>query len=86
MELVTEFLFEEVLILIPALLIIGKVLKETPNFKDWLIPHTLLVLGVILSVFMMGFEVDSVVQGILVSGTAVFGHELYKQSVERDEW
>lgn len=58
--------------------------KSTPNFKDWLIPYVLLILGIVFAVFLMGFNVDAVIQGVLVSGAAVFGHELYKQGKERD--
>lgn len=84
MEFLNEFLIDEALILIPALLILGKVFKETPGFKRWLIPYALLIVGIVLSTLMLGFNVEAFVQGILVSGAAVFGHELYKQAKERD--
>lgn len=76
---IMEFLLEEALILIPVLLIVGKLLKRTPSIKDWLIPYVLLVLGVALSLLVMGLHVDAVVQGVLVTGAAVFGHQLLKQ-------
>ncbi len=84
MEFLNEFLIDEALILIPALIILGKIFKETPGFKQWLIPYALLIVGIVLSVLMLGANVDAFVQGILVSGTAVFGYELYKQAKERD--
>lgn len=84
MELLNEYLFDDALVIIPALLILGKIFKETPKFKDWLIPHVLLVLGIVFAVALMGFNVDAVIQGVLVSGAAVFGHQLYKQVKERD--
>lgn len=83
MELLNEYLIEEALIVIPALLILGKIIKETPNVKTWTIPYILLVLGVSITVAMLGFNVDSIIQGVLVSGAAVFGHELYKQAIEK---
>lgn len=80
MEILNEYLIEEALIVIPALLILGKIIKETPNVKAWTIPYVLLVLGVVITVAMLGFNVDAIIQGVLVSGAAVFGNQLYKQA------
>lgn len=85
MKHLMEYIVEQALIVIPVLLILGKMLKETPRFKDWLIPYLLLILGVVFSTFLMGFNVDSVIQGILVTGAAVLVHQGYKQAVEREE-
>ncbi len=82
-EILNEYIVEQALIVIPVLLILGKIIKETPKVKDWLIPYTLLVLGIIFTVFLTGFNVDSVIQGVLVSGAAVFGNQLFKQTKER---
>jgi len=85
MDYLNEYLIEEALIVIPVLLILGKIIKETPTFKDWLIPYILLILGVGLSVALLGVNIDAVLQGVLVSGAAVFGNQLFKQYVERDD-
>lgn len=84
MEFIIDYIVDQALIVIPVLLILGKIFKETPSFKDWLIPYLLLLLGIIFTTFLMGFNVDAFIQGILVSGAAVFGHQLYIQAVERD--
>ena len=83
-ELLNEFLIEEALIVIPVLLILGTIVKGTPRFKDWTIPYVLLLLGVSFTVALTGFNVDSIIQGILVSGAAVFGNQLYKQAKHKD--
>lgn len=80
-----DFILEDALILIPVLVIIGKILKGTPKLPTWLIPYILLVLGVIFSVFLIGFTVHGIVQGVLVSGTAVFTHQLFKQAKNKDK-
>lgn len=82
---ITKYLIDEALILIPVLFIIGAIIKQTPKFYDWVIPYVLLILGVVLSMFLVGFNVDGVIQGVLVSGASVFGNELFKQFNERDE-
>lgn len=83
-EILNEYIIEKALIVIPVLFILGEIIKETPNAKDWLIPYILLVLGIIFTVALIGFNVDAVIQGVLVSGAAVFGNELIKQAIERD--
>lgn len=81
---IVDFLIDEALILIPALMILGKIFKETPYVRDWMIPHMLLVIGIVMSIAMLGADVHAIVQGILVTGSAVLGHELIKQSLERE--
>lgn len=79
MDFIIDYIVDQALIVIPVLLILGKIFKETPNIKDWLIPYVLLILGVCFATFLMGFNVDAVIQGVLVSGAAVFGHQLFVQ-------
>lgn len=84
MELLTEYILDQALIVIPVLLILGAFIKATPKVKDWLIPYILLALGIIFAVGLMGFDIDAVIQGVLVSGAAVFGHQLYAQTKHRE--
>ncbi len=84
MDFLTDYIVDQALIVIPVLLILGKMIKETDVIKDKYIPVSLLGFGVAFATMLMGFNVDALIQGVLVAGTAVFGHELYKQSKERD--
>lgn len=86
MELLKEYLLDEALVVIPVLLILGKFIKGTPRLYDWIIPYVLLVIGVAFAVALIGFNVDAVIQGVLVAGAAVFGNELIKQAKERDDY
>jgi len=83
-EILNEYLIQEALIVIPVLLILGKIIKVTDLIKDKYIPVTLLFVGIAFAVALIGLNVDAVIQGILVAGGAVFGYELYKQSKEHD--
>ncbi len=80
LELLNEYLVQEALVVIPVLLILGKIIKGTDMIKDKFIPVTLLAVGIVFALFLIGLNADAVLQGILVAGAAVFGHELYKQS------
>jgi hypothetical protein len=79
----SAYIMDEALILIPVLMIIGKIIKNTPKLKNWIIPYILLLLGIVLAGFIMGFTVKSFIQGVLVAGTAVFGHQIVKQTIEK---
>ena len=82
MEII-EYIINEALIIIPVLWILGSFLKKTPRVQDWTIPWVLLVAGMLFAIGIIGFNVDAVVQGVLVAGAAVLGHQLVKQTTER---
>lgn len=79
MEFLYDYIIEQALIVVPVLLVIGQILKSTPRMRDWLIPYILLVLGVAFTIGIMGINIQAIVQGVLVSGAAVFANQLYKQ-------
>ncbi|MBU8908478.1 phage holin family protein [Desertibacillus haloalkaliphilus] len=83
-ELVNHII-EEAYILIPVLLVLGTMLKKTPNIKDWLIPYIVLFIGVGFSIALLGFNVDAVIQGVIVAGVSVFGHQMLKQYKKKDD-
>jgi len=75
-----QFVKDEALILIPVLLIIGKMIKISKLVSSRFIPLILLGISLIFSTAIFGFSYQSAIQGVLIAGTAVFGHQLYKQS------
>ncbi|MFA9557002.1 phage holin family protein [Evansella sp. AB-rgal1] len=78
-----HYVVEEALILVPVLIIIGKIIKNTPRVANWTIPYILLVIGITLAGLIMGFSIESFIQGVLVTGTAVFTHQIVKQSLNK---
>ncbi len=78
MELL-EYIVDKALILIPVLNILGMILKNMEKIPDNLIPLILLAFGVLGAVALSGFSADSVIQGILVTGAAVYGNQIVKQ-------
>lgn len=75
-----NYITSNALILVPVLYIIGMILKSTPKVSDWTIPYILLPLGILGTIGLIGFSLDSVIQGILVAGAAVFTNQLIKQA------
>ena len=80
-----NYIIENALILIPVLYIIGSFLKNLENIKDKYIPLVLLTIGIGFSVAIIGFSVDAIIQGILVSGATVLRNQLIKQYKKENE-
>lgn len=80
METIKEFVIDQALIIIPVLYIIGTIIKGTEKINDKYIPLILLPISIIFCLFVVGFNVQGVIQGILVCGTAVYANQLLVQA------
>ena len=74
-----EYIVENALILIPVLNVLGVIIKGIEKIPDKYIPLILLGVGILGTVAILGVSPESVVQGVLVTGTAVYGNQLVKQ-------
>lgn len=82
---ILEFITENAYIMVPALWVIGYIIKHTEWILDKYIPITLLIISLGFSPFLLGgWTPENIVQSVLVAGGAVFVNELQKQS-GRDE-
>jgi EamA domain-containing membrane protein RarD len=77
---IESFVIEKALILIPALYVLGMVLKNATIVNDKYIPPIILFFGIIGAISLMGFTPEAVIQGVLVTGSTVFVNQLIKQS------
>ncbi len=78
MEILT-YITENALILIPVLLIIGQIIKSIQKIPDKWIPLILLPIGIVGAMALGSWTVDSAIQGVLVTGCAVYGNQIVKQ-------
>lgn len=76
---ILSYITENSLILIPVLLVLGQIIKNIEIIPDKWIPLIILPFGIIGALALGGVSADSVIQGILVSGAAVYGNQIYKQ-------
>lgn len=81
----TQYLKDGALILIPALYIIGMIIKNAERIPNKYIPIILLVCGIVGAIGILGFNMQAVIQGILVTGASVYTNQLVKQC-RKDEW
>ena len=79
-----SYLIDEALVLIPVLIILGWIIKDLSPITNKYIPVILLVFGIGGAIALMGISVDSVIQGILVAGAAVYGNQIYKQLTKEE--
>ena len=75
-----NYIAENALVLIPVIYIIGMFLKGLKGVSDKHIPFVLMFISIAFSVAMLGLNVDSIIQGILIAGATVLSNQLIKQS------
>lgn len=80
----TQYISQNALILVPVLYIIGIIIKNTEEIKDKYIPIILLGIGILGSVGIMGISVNSIIQGVLVTGASVYANQLIKQTCKKE--
>ena len=76
---ILSYIMENALVLIPVLVIIGQIIKNIQAIPDKWIPLILLPIGIAGALALGGLSVDSAIQGILVTGAAVYGNQIVKQ-------
>ena len=81
---ILQYIMDNALILIPVLVIIGMLLKNVDVIPDKWIPLILLPLGIAGAIGLMGLNMDAAVQGVLVTGAAVDGHQIAKQMRKKE--
>lgn len=73
-----DYIIGNAVILIPALIVLGQIIKVTPTPNKW-IPLILLPFGIVGTMAIVGWTVEGAIQGVLVTGAAVYGNQIYKQ-------
>lgn len=74
------YITESALVVIPVLLIIGVMFKDSKRIKDKYIPILLLVVGVLLTIGLRrNMGADTIVQGVLVTAASVYLNQIVKQ-------
>lgn len=74
-----SYITENALILIPVLVVIGQIIKNIQLIDNKWIPLILLPLGVVGAMTLGGWTVDAAIQGVLVTGAAVYSNQVVKQ-------
>lgn len=78
---ITEYIRPDAIILIPALYIIGIFLRQTPRIPFWSHSWIKVIFAVIACLLHYGYQIESVIQGILATGAAVLSRDLLSITV-----
>ena len=78
MEILT-YITDNAFIMIPVLLVVGQMLKNIDKIADKWIPLILLPVGILGAMALGSWTFDNAVQGVLVTGAAVYGNQIVKQ-------
>lgn len=70
----------KLLIVVAACWVIGYVLKQTPSVPNWSIVYIVTLVAVVLTVWLLGWGPESLIQGVLCGAFAVYGNQLVKQA------
>ncbi|MEH7113375.1 phage holin family protein [Neobacillus niacini] len=76
-----KYIRSDALILVPVLYIISMLLRQTPFIPVWTHAWIQLFFAVIACLLYYGLEIQSVVQGILVTGVAVITSNLFNNTI-----
>ncbi|MEG0297635.1 MAG: phage holin family protein [Clostridium sp.] len=72
-------------IVIAATYVMGIYLKSQPRVKDHYIPTVLVLLAIVASMLISGFNVNSLLQGILCWGISIGINQTAKQIIKGEE-
>lgn len=84
-DLIWQFIRKDALILIPTLYILGLILRQTPKIPVWTHAWILLFVAVFSCLLYYGWEIQSVVQGILVTGVAILAKDLIHKTIAQSK-
>lgn len=82
-NVIAGFINPELLIVVVACWVIGFILKKTPKIPDWTIVYGVALVAVVCAVSLLGFSVQSILQGILCAAVAVYGNQVFKQTTKK---
>ncbi|MCC0681041.1 phage holin family protein [Clostridioides sp. ES-S-0005-03] len=85
MDNLISFIPEQLLILVAALYVIGAGCKKYKQLDNKYIPVVLLALGIGFSVWMLGLNPTSILQGVICWGISIGINQTYKQLKEENK-
>lgn len=79
-NMIFELIDPALIIVVAVCWVLGFILKKTPQVKDWTIIYIVTAIALLLTVWMLGFGPESLIQGVLCGAFAVYGNQFVKQA------
>lgn len=83
-DAIFELINPRLFIVVAACWAFGYMLKQTPRIPDWTIVYIVTTAAVLLTIWLLGFGPEAIIQGILAGAFSVYGHQLIKQTRDRE--
>lgn len=79
---IMELLDPRLIIVLAACWVVGYVLKQTPRVPNWTIVYVVTIFSIGLTIWILGWGPESLIQGVLTGAVAIYGNQLLKQGVK----
>ncbi|MFU1798705.1 phage holin family protein [Paenibacillus azoreducens] len=83
-DTIYELIDARLLVVVALCWVVGYALKQTPHVPDWTIVYIVTLVAVLITVWMLGFGPEALIQGVLAGAFAVYGNQLIKQATKKD--
>ncbi|BFH65048.1 phage holin family protein [Paenibacillus azoreducens] len=84
-DTIYELIDTRLLVVVALCWVVGYALKQTPRIPDWTIVYIVTLVAVLITVWMLGFGPEALIQGVLTGAFAVYGNQLVKQATKKEE-
>jgi uncharacterized membrane protein YciS (DUF1049 family) len=81
----SKYLVDNAYVLVPVLYILGSIMKDSKFIADKYIPLCLLLIGILFACGWLGFNMGSVIQGVLITGITVYSNQVIKQLQKNEQ-
>lgn len=81
-EVIGGLISPELIVVVAACWVVGYMLKQTPRVPNWSIVYAVTAVAVLMTCLLLGWSVESVIQGVLCGAVAVYGNQLLRQTRE----
>lgn len=77
---IAELLDPRLIIVLAACWVLGYILKQTPKVPNWTIIYGVTIVSIVLTIWILGWGPESLIQGVLTGAVAIYGNQLVKQT------
>lgn len=77
---ISELIDARLIVVVAACWVCGYILKQTPKVPNWTIIYSVTTIALVLTIWMLGWSPESLIQGILAGAFAVYGNQIIQQT------
>lgn len=74
-----ELIDPSLIIVLAVCWVLGYILKQTPRVPNWTIIYVVTIVSIVLTIWILGWGPESLIQGVLTGAVAIYGNQFVKQ-------